>query len=134
MSAHSSHSMHVTAALALAGALTAVPFVGVMTAPRLAAAAPDAGAWRSTVLASAQTPFCNWGVTSGHGQTGCSSWGIPPFPGNGAMAVALQQQPMVLHDPIPQLALVPADKPNWVEAALLGSRPQRAEQVLRGPH
>jgi len=134
MSAHASHRIHVTAALALAGALTAAPFVGAMTAPHKIAAAPDAAAWHPTVLASAQTPFCSWGVTSGHGQAGCSSWGIAPFPGNGAMALAQWQPPLIAADPAPVLALVPADKPNWVEAALLGSRPQRTEQVLRGPH
>jgi hypothetical protein len=121
MSSHSLHGIHISTALVLASALTAAPFFAVPAAYRHGSnAVSNAGAWRSDQFAAAEMSPCQWGVTTGLGLAACSAWGVPAFPGSGAKAVAQWQPPVVLPRVVPQIAMVPADKQTWVQAAMFG--------------
>ena len=133
MSSHASHGIHITTALVLASAVTAAPFLAISTASlHGGGAVSDVGAWRSDQFAVAQISPCHWGVTTGLGQAACSAWGVPAFPGSGAKAVA-QWQPPLAPGVLPQIALGPADKQTWVQAAMLGPRQQIPAPPSLGP-
>ena len=131
-SSHSSHGIHITTALVLAFSLTAAPFFAINSAGRHGVSAvSDIGTWRSDQFAAAQITPCQWGATTGLGQAACSAWGVPAFPGSGAKAVAQWQPPVVSPRVVAQIALGPADKQTWVQAAMFGPRP--SAPPLLGP-